>query len=512
MDNQDGQSEAWGTDEDRSRIDWAELLALAYRRRRVIATCTAVGLVLSGVLAMLPSPTYRAAAKIMVTADRGRIKLSPDPGSAMSGDRFTDQDVNSEVAILSSPSAIRAVLQREGREDDQPDFWLVAALDVVRHPLDALVDVYERAHGVPPLTPFERRVRKVAQATQVTVLRGTNLIEVAYESSDPRRAADFVNDLVSQHVDNHSRMFRQEQAREFMGSQRELLSERLRAAEGALQAFAAREGVDSAPVARAANSEQLHELETAAATADRDLAENRARAEFLSGAVRDLPKELSTQPAAGAPATDGRALVRARLLELRLQRSQLLAQFAPTSVKIRDLDRQIGEAERLLASERIAGGATANPAYLALVTELTQTQAQIAALTARIEALRTQLAARRATTAHLDEIAPEFERLDQEAATAREAFLNYQKKEEQARFSAALDESRIVNVAIVEPADVPVAPIPSRAAMTFIAGTVFSLVAGLGLAFLRDRLDPSVKTAAEATTITGLPVIARIPS
>ncbi len=517
---QEDQTGASATDDGGLRIDWADLLTIAHRRWRIVAAVAVVGAVLSSLLALLPSPTYRAAAKIMVTADRGRIKLSPDPSDSSSGERFTDQDLNSEAAILSSPSAIRAVLEKsDGTDGSRPNqdeapagSSLADIIDGVRHPLDGLAELYERAHGVTPLSPLERRVRKVADFTQVTVVPRTNLIEVAYESSDPVRAAEFVNALVSQHVDRHTRMFRQEQALEFMGSQRELLSERLRAAEGALQEFGEREGVDSVPTARAAQAEQLHELETAMATADRELAENRARAEFLTKAVRELPKEVTAPPAAGAGGNDGRGLVRSRLLDLQLQRSQLLAQFAPTSIKVRDIDRQIADAEALLASERNAAGAGANPAYQALATELTQTGAQVAALTARIEALRAQLTTSRAIVAHLDEIGPEFERLDQEAATARTAFLNYQKKEEQARFSAALDQSRIVNVAIVEPAEVPSAPLPSRAAMTFIAGTLLSLAAGFGLAYLRDRFDPSVKGAADATKITGLPVIAHIAS
>jgi capsular polysaccharide biosynthesis protein len=39
-----------------------------------------------------------------------------------------------------------------------------------------------------------------------------------------------------------------------------------------------------------------------------------------------------------------------------------------------------------------------------------------------------------------------------------------------------------------------------------------SLLAGVGLAFLRDRLDPAVKSAAEAHGVTGLPILAEVSS
>jgi capsular polysaccharide biosynthesis protein len=48
--------------------------------------------------------------------------------------------------------------------------------------------------------------------------------------------------------------------------------------------------------------------------------------------------------------------------------------------------------------------------------------------------------------------------------------------------------------------------------MIFFSGILMSLLAGIGLAFLRDRLDPAVKSAAEAHGVTGLPILAEVSS
>jgi capsular polysaccharide biosynthesis protein len=47
--------------------------------------------------------------------------------------------------------------------------------------------------------------------------------------------------------------------------------------------------------------------------------------------------------------------------------------------------------------------------------------------------------------------------------------------------------------------------------MTILFGAVVSFAAGIALAFMRDRLDPSVKGATDARRISGLPVLAEIP-
>jgi polysaccharide biosynthesis transport protein len=136
----------------------------------------------------------------------------------------------------------------------------------------------------------------------------------------------------------------------------------------------------------------------------------------------------------------------------------------------------------------------------------------MAAVKARVDALRSLAADQRAKVDHLDQIATEQEHLEQQLASAKEAYTTYAKKEEEARFSSAMDESSIVNLAIVERAEPPVAPEKTKSMMIFIAGTMMSLLAGVGLAFLRDRLDPAVKSASEAQGVTGLPILAEVSS
>ena len=134
----------------------------------------------------------------------------------------------------------------------------------------------------------------------------------------------------------------------------------------------------------------------------------------------------------------------------------------------------------------------------------------MAAVGARVEALRAQVVGHKATVARLDEVGSEQERLEQTVAAAKEAFLTYSKKVEEARFTTALDESAFVDLAIREPAEVPTHPEKSKQAFTLALGAIISLLAGVGLAFLQDRLDPAVKSAAEAQSVTGLPILAEV--
>ncbi len=63
-------------------------------------------------------------------------------------------------------------------------------------------------------------------------------------------------------------------------------------------------------------------------------------------------------------------------------------------------------------------------------------------------------------------------------------------------------------------ADVAVAPAggPSRAALYMVLRVVLGLFAGVGLAFLLEYLDDSLRTAGEVEAATGLAVLAEIPA
>ena len=116
-----------------------------------------------------------------------------------------------------------------------------------------------------------------------------------------------------------------------------------------------------------------------------------------------------------------------------------------------------------------------------------------------------------ATVTKLEHVLPEWNRLQNNVQTQKEAYLNYLRKEEEARISSALDESQIVNIAIAERASVPTEPESGQLKRRVIFGTMVSLLLSVGLALLRDWMDPSVKTAAQAERIAGLPVLGALP-
>ena len=83
---------------------------------------------------------------------------------------------------------------------------------------------------------------------------------------------------------------------------------------------------------------------------------------------------------------------------------------------------------------------------------------------------------------------------------------------EEARLASDLDERGMVNLRIWDQAEVPADPLPSKKRRTILLGLLGGLFLGIGGGLARDWIDPSVKSAAHATRVSRLPVIAEIPA
>ena len=126
--------------------------------------------------------------------------------------------------------------------------------------------------------------------------------------------------------------------------------------------------------------------------------------------------------------------------------------------------------------------------------------------------LRSQVVSYRRTLEKLNDHGFEVENLRREVQVAEENYLLYRKKYEEARISAAMDQQRLINVTVAQPAQMPLRPVSkgllSRMLMSLVAG----LLGGLGIAFaLEQYIDRSFTTASDIERRLGIHHLASIP-
>jgi uncharacterized protein involved in exopolysaccharide biosynthesis len=97
------------------------------------------------------------------------------------------------------------------------------------------------------------------------------------------------------------------------------------------------------------------------------------------------------------------------------------------------------------------------------------------------------------------------------AKAEEDNYLLYLHKREEARIGDALDERRILNVAIVEPPAAPALPAHS-VLLYFLLAFGLATTFSVGVAFTTEYFDPTIRTPDEARVLLGVPVLAWLPA
>jgi uncharacterized protein involved in exopolysaccharide biosynthesis len=480
-------------------LPWQELLEVLFRRRALILAVAVVGLLLAATSAALKPDLYRATA---------RIQISEQAISAPREDSGSRQQIATEVNLLMSPSLVRRVLE-DYQKSQHP-------MEPNQAPISRMKRDARAFLGVEPASkPVAGEFPELRGVVLAGLVAGTNIIEVSYTGHHAEWSAKFVNDLVQHHLRRIAEANDEKKKQgNFFHEQRNELFGRWQGAQTALTNFRNEQGSTMIIGDESHLRRVLSDLEANRVTTETRLLELAARIDFLTS-------ELSLHPdtiAAESRVTENTAVtyLKNRVLELELRRSELLSRYTPTSSRVRDVERQIEEATRLMNSkerETLAEVKTVlNPAYQTLEIQLVDSRAQFSAAEAKAGALATQLSTYRQSLSFLENTSAELERHREDVENAREAYQTYSRREEEARLSSSLDESGIVNITIIDRAIAPRQPLPGKSSGAMVLGLIVGLGFGVICAYFRDILDPTVKGSAHAFRLSGLPVISEIPS
>jgi uncharacterized protein involved in exopolysaccharide biosynthesis len=205
--------------------------------------------------------------------------------------------------------------------------------------------------------------------------------------------------------------------------------------------------------------------------------------------------------------------LRAQILQLEIKRNDLLQKFTPQYPPVVQLEAELGQLQHALtASEQapLTDQVTdQNPTHQWLRSESARVRTERDALAARAAAIRRTVAEYRERVRRLDAQAIEQQALLRDVKVAEDNVALYQRKQEEARISDALDRTRIANVAVAEP---PAVSNRSIRALILLIGGAAAIVLSLGAAYLLHALNPRFRTPDEVHRVLDVPVLASLPA
>jgi uncharacterized protein involved in exopolysaccharide biosynthesis len=206
--------------------------------------------------------------------------------------------------------------------------------------------------------------------------------------------------------------------------------------------------------------------------------------------------------------------LKSALLTLELKRTELLTKYQPTYRLVQEVDKEIADTRASIASEEskpLRDVVTdQNSTYSWIGTELAKARADYSGLQAREAATEAIVTRYKGNALDLEEKDLAQRDLARTAKADEESYLLYLHKREEARMADALDEQRILNVAIVDTPSVPSIPTGNKLQYVVI-GLLLACTLSVGVVFTLEYLDPSLRTPSEVMTELNIPVLAAVP-
>jgi succinoglycan biosynthesis transport protein ExoP len=424
---------------------------------------------------------YMATAQIQIRP-RGVTDIAPIGPDGMTDKGLDTTQFQAEFQIMQQADVLMPIIT-----DLQLDkIW---AKRVYKTGLDAL--------------PPQDALAYMSNHLKLDSIRGTNIISITFSGEVPKECADVANAVADRYktmrdVEEDQRTNRgTDSLRDQIAQQEKVVSDKKAAVEKMRQDLGDKGiimpgGADSGPTEQAELDLDKRKGDLLTAQEDYD-----ARQVLLNSVIK-MPddKFLSTLDALGRSQPNISAL-RASALSIQTDISNLLqAGYGENNEKIQSLRAELAENQQQI-KDLTAG------LRQAMLIDAEMAKSRVDLLQSQVDDLNKRVL--QDTTSAL----VPFRDLQRQLVQSQSLLDALNMRLKQVISDATLTESPVRIISRAEPPEDPSKPNKSQ---NYTVSVVAGLAVGLGVAFLIEYLDTSVKTMADAETLLGLPVLTVIPN
>jgi protein tyrosine kinase modulator len=472
-----------------------DVVAICFRHKRIM-TLSFCGILAGAILAAIFLPSkYQADTKLLVKRERAdAVVTAGETAPVMFRDTVSEEELNSEVELIHSEDVLRQVV-------------VTCGLDRKK---SLLSFVNFRDSGEDRIA---KAVAKLKAELIADPIKKTNVIDITYSNEDPKLAANVLSTLNKAYIQKHVAVERPAGQYEFFERETAQYKKALQEAEDRLREFSAQQGGVAPGLMRDLTIQKVNEFSSTLQTTRSSIIEVGKRIQALEKQAGTTPTRMTTQL---RKSDDAQVLqtLKGTLTTLELKRTELLTKYQPTYPLVKEVDKELESTRAALAKEESQPlheeTTDQNPTYTWVDSELAKAKADMSSLQARATATQAIVNIYSANAHELDKNSLLYQDLVRTQKASEENYLLYLKKREEAQIADALDQTRILNVAVAQE---PVVP-RLRAQSPWMFGLLGFLIAAMvsvGLAFTLDYVDPSFRTPFEVLTELKIPVLAAVP-
>ncbi|MEW6365270.1 MAG: polysaccharide biosynthesis tyrosine autokinase [Acidobacteriota bacterium] len=456
-------------------INLRDYWVIVRKRRWIILTSVIVVALLGTLYSLMQRPAYRATATLLI--DKELNILSSMEGFYYDAWYVQSEYLQTQYKLLQSRTLAERVVERL-KLDQNPEFGFDPA-DKKADPAEAA----ERRGGIAGL---------VQAVIQVAPVKDTRLVNVSYTANDPALAATIANSLVNTFIemDIERKYQATEQASAFLTEQVSDLRKTIANLERQLQDYSVKKSIVALSDKETTIVEKLGDLNRALTEAQIDRVRKEAVYKQLSGAAPDALQDV--------PGNEVFKSTKEDYVRLQREYQKKGEIFKPEYPEMIALKAELDNARRAVEAEARNLASSAYADYQAALK--------------KEQALASMFDDQKSEATQLNSAAIQYNSIKIEIDNKKRLMEELLTKQSETGISARLRGLRTSNIRVVDRAEVPKVPIGPRTRRNALLSILLGLFAGLGLAFLIEHLDSSVKSTEEVERIAALPALGVIPA
>jgi succinoglycan biosynthesis transport protein ExoP len=478
-------------------IDLMEYWRVILRRKWIAIVFAGVIFLFTGIFSFLATPLYKSTATLLLEEESSRI-LSIDEALGNESRLVPDlRAFNTQLKLLTSKSLAEQVARklnllsrpefgagRKPRTDLLRGIKYIATLRWISSKKNS---GKEDANPLFPMNPYSGIASAILSGIQVNPIRDTKLVELSFISPSPALATEIANTIAEEFINFsiEKRYSTTQQASDFLTEQISNLRDDLAAKERELQRYGQEKDIIF-----------LSETESTAVSAFSDLNEayNQAMLERINAEAEY--RELKDFEGDSIP----QFISDPAIQQLKTEYTRLRADYQEKSKLLKPDHPEMARIKARLDSLKEEINKAADAA-----------EGKLKSAQKKENSIKYTLDRQRGDVAKMKSDSILYNSIKSEVESKRRLLNTLLEKQSETQLSAQLKGLNASNISIIDKAEVPVSPVAPNKRNNLLMALFIGLFGGVGLCFLFDYLDDTVKGPDDVERLVGLPSLGVIP-
>ena len=472
------------------QLSLRDIFSILGRRKWTILFTTLCTLLFALLFTFSTKPSYVAHATIQIEKEAPTVvSFNPTPSQA-GPDSLQDPFFRTRYEMLKSRSLAETVVEQESLEN---------SLRTAGEPPESMKGFFslfsvskwlgsDSSSSDAADQPQADITELFGKNLQIQAIDATHLVNIFYEGSSPseaqRTVSSVISNFIQMQIDTKSETG--EYAKEFLSRELEKARDKLQDAEKKLVQYSNKNGILSIDSNSTRHVRKLNDLSSALVQAEirRTAAESNFREMQSTGSVSTvLNNSVITN-------------LKGRLVQLEGEYQEKLKLFKPGYPDMQRLNQQIVQLRQNLTRE--------------LSTIKGSLESDFESARRQENKLRSELKSFNRELYSLQGKGVDYNTLKREVDSSGALYNGLLQRVEETGISSAAN-ANTSNISIIDPPREPVKKYRPNPKLNVLVGSIAGVLLGIGLAFLRDSLDQSIKSTDDLQKFTGLPVLGSIP-